>query len=194
MPHVAARDGVRLYYEEAGQRHAGRSSCTNMPADYRTWEPQMRFFSRAHRCITYSQRGYPPSDIPTDAGRIQPGHRPRRRLALMDALKIEKGAHRRPFHGRLHGAACRHRCTGALHFGDGRRLRLRDRARTSKRREEMRRSPPKIGKMFAEEGIKAAAAKYADAPDAPGAQEQGPAWLRRIRAACSSEHSAKATR
>ncbi len=32
--------------------------------DYRTWEMQMRFFSRAHRCITYSQRGYPPSDVP----------------------------------------------------------------------------------------------------------------------------------
>ena len=44
MPHVAARDGVRLYYEEAGSgtpvifvhEYAG---------DYRTWEMQMRFFS-----------------------------------------------------------------------------------------------------------------------------------------------------
>ena len=63
MPHIATRDGTRLYYEEAGHgtpvifvhEYAG---------DYRTWEPQMRHFSRAHRCVTYSQRGYPPSDVP----------------------------------------------------------------------------------------------------------------------------------
>ncbi len=65
MPHISARDGVRLYYEEAGEgtpvvfvhEYAG---------DWRTWEPQMRYFSRAHRCVTYSQRGYPPSDVPED--------------------------------------------------------------------------------------------------------------------------------
>ena len=53
MPHIPARDGTRLYYEEAGQgspivfvhEYAG---------DWRTWEPQMRFFSRAHRCVTFS--------------------------------------------------------------------------------------------------------------------------------------------
>ena len=64
MPHITARTGLRLYYEEAG---------TGTPvvfvheyaADYRTWEPQMRHFSRSHRCVTYSQRGYPPSDVPT---------------------------------------------------------------------------------------------------------------------------------
>ena len=45
MPHITAQDGTRLYYEEAGHgtpvvfvhEYAG---------DYRTWEPQMRYFSR----------------------------------------------------------------------------------------------------------------------------------------------------
>ena len=37
--------------------------------DYRTWEPQMRHFARAHRCVTYSQRGYPPSDVPEDGAK-----------------------------------------------------------------------------------------------------------------------------
>src|SRR5580692_13045634 len=65
MPKIKAKDGVALYYEEAG---------TGTPVvfvhefagDYRTWEPQLRRFSRSHRCVTYSQRGYPPSDIPAD--------------------------------------------------------------------------------------------------------------------------------
>ena len=68
MPHVTTPDGTRLYYEEAGtgspvifvHEYAG---------DYRTWEPQLRYFSRSYRCVTYSQRGYPPSDVPTDPAR-----------------------------------------------------------------------------------------------------------------------------
>jgi pimeloyl-ACP methyl ester carboxylesterase len=65
MPHITTPDGTKLYYEEAGggtpvvfvHEYAG---------DFGTWEPQMRYFSRGHRCVTYSQRGYPPSDVPTD--------------------------------------------------------------------------------------------------------------------------------
>jgi 3-oxoadipate enol-lactonase len=33
-------------------------------ADYASWEPQMRYLSRRHRCITYSARGYLPSQTP----------------------------------------------------------------------------------------------------------------------------------
>ena len=68
MPTITSTDGTKLYYEEAGigtpvifvHEFAG---------DYRTWEPQMRAFSRSHRCVTYSQRGYPPSDVPSDPAR-----------------------------------------------------------------------------------------------------------------------------
>src|ERR1700749_240290 len=63
MPHAVARDATRLYYEEAGHGtpilfvHA-------FAADYASWEPQLRYFSRGHRCIAYSARGYTPSDVP----------------------------------------------------------------------------------------------------------------------------------
>ena len=65
MPHLTTPDGTKLYYEEVGtgspvifvHEYAG---------DYRTWEPQLRYFARSYRCVTYSQRGYPPSDVPTD--------------------------------------------------------------------------------------------------------------------------------
>jgi len=90
MPHVAARDGVRLYYEEAGSgtpvifvhEYAG---------DYRTWEMQMRFFSRAYRCITYSQRGYPPSDVPTEAARYSQDIARDDVLALMSMTRARVG-------------------------------------------------------------------------------------------------------
>ena len=36
-------------------------------ADYSNWEPQLRYFSRGHRCIAYSARGYTPSDVPEAA-------------------------------------------------------------------------------------------------------------------------------
>ena len=62
MPYVDL-DGVRLYYEETGagdpivfvHEYAG---------DYRSWEPQVRYFAKRYRCITYNARGYPPSDVP----------------------------------------------------------------------------------------------------------------------------------
>jgi pimeloyl-ACP methyl ester carboxylesterase len=89
MPHVTAKDGVRLYVEEAG---------TGTPvvfvheyaADYRTWEPQMQRFSRSHRCVTYSQRGYPPSDIPENPDQYLQDVFRDDVIAVMDALKIEK--------------------------------------------------------------------------------------------------------
>ncbi len=89
MPHVAMADGIRLYYEEAGSgtpvvfihEYAG---------DYRTWEPQLRYFSRAFRCITFSQRGYPPSDVPDEPAKYGQDIARNDVIALMDALKIEK--------------------------------------------------------------------------------------------------------
>ena len=50
--------------------------------DHRSWEPQMRHFSRQHRCIAYSARGYPPSDVPPD-----PAHYSQDR-AIEDALTV----------------------------------------------------------------------------------------------------------
>jgi 3-oxoadipate enol-lactonase len=65
MPHATTPDGVKLYFEEAGSGTPilfVHEYC----GDWRSWEPQMRFFSRRHRCITYSFRGYPGSDVPEE--------------------------------------------------------------------------------------------------------------------------------
>ena len=86
MPKIKTPDGVNLYYEEAG---AGTPVVFvhEFAGDYRTWEPQMRRFSRDYRCVTFSQRGYPPSDIPDDAARYGQDFARVDVIALMDALK-----------------------------------------------------------------------------------------------------------
>ena len=63
MPYVETRDGVKLYYEETG---AGTPIvfAHELAGDYRSWEPQVRFFGRRYRCIAFNARGYPPSDVP----------------------------------------------------------------------------------------------------------------------------------
>jgi pimeloyl-ACP methyl ester carboxylesterase len=62
MPYADC-DGVRLYYEETG-KGTPIVFVHEFADDLRSWEPQMRFFSRRYRCIAYNARGYPPSDVP----------------------------------------------------------------------------------------------------------------------------------
>ena len=57
-------NGVQLYYEEAG-RGFPIVFVHEFAHDLKSWEPQLRYFSRRYRCIAYNARGYPPSDVPT---------------------------------------------------------------------------------------------------------------------------------
>src|ERR1700728_3821450 len=63
MPKICTDDGINLFYEEASTG-APMMFVHEFAGDYRSWEPQIRHFSRRYRCITYSARGYPPSDVP----------------------------------------------------------------------------------------------------------------------------------
>src|SRR5437588_4112959 len=65
MPHATAKDGVKLYYEAAGSG-TPLVFIHEFAGDYRSWEPQMRFFARYFRCIAFNARGFPPSDVPED--------------------------------------------------------------------------------------------------------------------------------
>ncbi|KPK24794.1 MAG: hypothetical protein AMJ70_00915 [Dehalococcoidia bacterium SG8_51_3] len=59
-------NGINLYYEVTGDgfplvfSHEFAGTC-------KSWEPQVRFFSRRYQVITYNQRGFPPSDVPQKA-------------------------------------------------------------------------------------------------------------------------------
>src|SRR6516225_2429306 len=65
MPYVTADDGVKLYYEEAGEGFP-IIFVHEFGGDHRSYEAQIRYFARSYRCIAYNARGYPPSDVPSD--------------------------------------------------------------------------------------------------------------------------------
>ncbi|OCK61916.1 alpha/beta hydrolase [Bradyrhizobium sp. LMTR 3] len=89
MPYAAAKDRVRLYFEEAG---IGTPIIFlhEFAADHTNWEPQMRYFSRGHRCIAYSARGYTPSDVPDTAEVYTYEYFYTDALAVLDHLGIAK--------------------------------------------------------------------------------------------------------
>jgi len=89
MPHAVTRDNVRLYFEEAGSG-TPVIFLHEFAADHTNWEPQMRYFSRGHRCIAYSARGYTPSDVPASAEVYSFRHFYNDALAVLDHLEIEK--------------------------------------------------------------------------------------------------------
>jgi pimeloyl-ACP methyl ester carboxylesterase len=188
MPHITARDGTRLYYEEAGSgspvifvhEYAG---------DHRSWEMQMRFFSRAHRCITYSQRGYPPSDVPSDGAKYSQDIARDDVVAVMDSLKVDKAhvvGHSMGAYTALHvGIHAPARCISVVAAGCG-----WGSTPDVKKREEMKALAAETGKMFAEEGIASAAAKYADAPMRQAQKNKDPRGYAEF-ARMLSEHSAE---
>jgi pimeloyl-ACP methyl ester carboxylesterase len=63
MAYINTSDGVSLYYEEVGEGEP-IIFVHEFGGDMRSWEPQMRYFSRRNRCIAFNARGYPPSEVP----------------------------------------------------------------------------------------------------------------------------------
>jgi pimeloyl-ACP methyl ester carboxylesterase len=162
MPKIKTSDGVSLYYEEAG---AGTPVVFvhEFAGDFRTWEPQMRRFSRDHRCVTYSQRGYPPSDIPDNAARYGQDFARSDVIAVMDALKIDKAhvvGHSMGAYTALH-VGIRHpqRCISVTAAGCGWGSLPDPAARAA-----MRAQAAETSKMFMEKGMAAAAVLYTDNP------------------------------
>jgi len=65
---VTTSDGVRLYAEAAG---SGPPILLihEFAADHRAWTRQVEALSGEFQCITYSARGYPPSEVPNEQER-----------------------------------------------------------------------------------------------------------------------------
>jgi pimeloyl-ACP methyl ester carboxylesterase len=89
MPYLTTDDGIKLYYEETG---AGIPLLFvhEFAGDYRSYEPQVRYFSHRYRCITYNARGYPPSDVPSDLEHYSQDRARDDIRAVLDALKIDR--------------------------------------------------------------------------------------------------------
>jgi len=188
MPHITTRDGVRLYCEEAGSgtpvvfvhEYAG---------DWRTWEPQMRHFARAHRCVTYSQRGYPPSDIPDEPDQYTQDKFRDDVIAVMDALNIDKAhivGHSMGAATALHvGIKVSERCISVTAAGCG-----YGSSPDPKVVEKSRAASRETAKMFASETMADAAARYGDGPTRQAQKNKDPrGYAEFIR--MLSEHSSK---
>jgi proline iminopeptidase len=156
MPYATTADGVKLYYEEVG---------TGVPilfihefaSDHRGWEPQMRAFGQRYRCITYSARGYAPSDVPADANAYSYLHVMRDAVAVLDHLEIDS-AH---LIGLSMGGYCALQV--ALHHqGRVRSLVLAGAGSGSERwyTDDFHRHSRAVGDQFEREGAGAVAATY----------------------------------
>ena len=89
MPHLTTDDGVKLWFEETGSG-TPVVFVHEFAGDLRSWEPQVRHFSRTHRCIVYNARGYPPSDVPADFERYSQARAREDLRCVLDHLKLDK--------------------------------------------------------------------------------------------------------
>jgi pimeloyl-ACP methyl ester carboxylesterase len=188
MPSVVTADGTELYVEETG-RGTPVVFIHEYAGDYRSWEPQMRYLGRQHRCVTYSQRGYPPSGVPSDPARYSQDIARDDVIAVMDALGIGKAhvvGHSMGAYTALHvGIRYPQRCLSVTAAGCG-----WGSTADAAKRDAMKALAAETGRMFADEGIASAAAKYADAPMRQSFKNKNPrGWAEFAR--MLAEHSAE---
>jgi pimeloyl-ACP methyl ester carboxylesterase len=86
---ITTRDGVRLHVEEAGEG-TPILFIHEFGGNHLSWEPQLRYFSHRHRCITYAARGYPPSDVPLSAESYSQALAADDAVAVLDGLGIDR--------------------------------------------------------------------------------------------------------
>ncbi len=127
MPHAAASDGTKLFFEETGtgtplifvHEYAG---------DYRSWEPQLRHFGQRYHAIAFNARGYPPSDVPADPATYSQTHAADDILAVTGSSADRQGARGWAVDGRFCHTAFRFPPSQPSTLAHCRRMRLRRRA------------------------------------------------------------------
>ncbi|MBM6593494.1 alpha/beta fold hydrolase [Microvirga pudoricolor] len=89
MAFATTGDGVRLFYESDGQG-TPVVFAHEFGGNHWSWEPQVAYFSRRHRCVTYAARGYAPSDIPESLESYAQSRAADDIVDVMDAAGIDK--------------------------------------------------------------------------------------------------------
>ena len=82
-------DGVGLYYEVQGDGFPLVWS-HEFAGDYRSWKGQVEYFAGRYTVVTYSARGYPPSDVPTDLDAYGQDRAVEDLMGLLDHLDIRE--------------------------------------------------------------------------------------------------------
>jgi pimeloyl-ACP methyl ester carboxylesterase len=159
MP-TARVNGISLFYEETGQG-LPLVFVHEFAGEWRSWHPQIRFFSRRYRTIAYNARGYPPSDVPDDVKAYSQDQATDDIRGLLDALKID----------RAHICGLSMGGYATLHFG----LRYPQRALSlvvagagygsvAGDREKFRQDAELTAQRFEQDGMEKAAEVYAKGP------------------------------
>jgi len=153
-------NGVHLYYEEAGHG-VPMIFVHEFAGEARSWAPQVRFFRRCYRTITFNARGYPPSDVPEDPAAYSQRQAVEDIRGVLDYLQIHKA----------HVIGLSMGGYAALHFG----LRYPERALSlvvagagygskAEDRDNFRRDCAALAERFERESMETVAAMYAMGP------------------------------
>lgn len=186
MAHITTDDGVRLFVEEVGSG-APLVFAHEFAGDYRSWAPQVRYFSRLYRVVTYNARGWPPSDVPDRSDAYSQRRAADDIRAVLDGLGIEKA----------HVAGLSMGGFATLHFG----LNYPERARSllvagvgygaeRQERAKFEGEADFIAAELREKGMAPFAAKYALGPTRVQFQNKDPLGWREF-ADMLAEHSAE---
>ena len=184
MPKVRVNN-LNLYYEEAGSG-IPLVFVHEFAGDWRSWEAQMRFFSGRYRVVTFSARGYLPSDVPDSPDGYSQDLQVEDLKGLLDALKIGKahlcglsmGSYTSLLFGMKYPGHCLSLTIAGSGYGSG------------SNREEFHRQIAQVADQMLKGGMKAVSGTYTLGPARVQLQNKNPrAWeeLRRQ----FEEHSAK---
>jgi pimeloyl-ACP methyl ester carboxylesterase len=170
MPHLTTDDGIGLFFEDVGSG-IPIIFVHEFAGDSRSWQSQVRHFSRRYRCITFNARGYPPSEVPDSVEKYSQERARDDIKAVMDALEID----------RAHVVGLSMGGFAALHFG----LSYTDRGRSlvvagcgygaaPDKRAQFAAETEIIARRFEEQGMKATAEAYALGPSRVQFQNKDP--------------------
>lgn len=86
---LAKSGDINLFYRTVGKGEAVLF-IHEYAGDHRSWDDQIRHFSRYFQCITFNARGYPPSDVPESASAYSMQQAAKDAVAVLQALHIQK--------------------------------------------------------------------------------------------------------
>ncbi|HTO48883.1 MAG TPA: alpha/beta hydrolase [Burkholderiales bacterium] len=186
MPYATTNDGVKLHYEDAGSGDTV-VFVHEFAGDHRSWEPQLRYFSRRYRCVAYNARGYPPSDVPDDVEKYSQARARDDVIAVLDHLKVDKA----------HVVGLSMGGFATLHVGLGHPHRARSLVIAGcgygaqpGEEETFRAECEAAAQAFDSQGMQATGAKYGQGPTRVQFQQKDPRGFREFLEALQ-QHSAK---
>ena len=181
----ASVNGVNLYYEVTGTGYP-LLFAHEFAGDYRSWEPQVRYFARRYQVVTYNARGYPPSDVPEDVNAYSQELAAKDIVGLLQHLNIPQahivglsmGGYAVLHVGLSYPSVARSLVVAGCGYGS-----------VAGERERFQQDSRRVAERFQREGMRAVAEVYARGPTRVQFEDKDPRGWREF-AEQLAEHSA----